>query len=237
MDEVLSVKEIHVHYGSSHVIQGVSLKLEDGLLAIVGRNGMGKTTLVKSIMGLVPVSSGKIIFQNEEITNKKPYEIALRGIGYVPQGRELFPSLSVEEHLQIAARRGRNGKWNKEKIYQFFPALKKFSNKRATLLSGGQQQMLAIARALIANPLLILMDEPSEGLDPIVLEKLLEICKELVNTGVSILLIEQNLYAATSLAEELYIMVSGRIVQKVKSEVMLRNKKMQNQYLGVSISM
>lgn len=234
MSKILSIEDVHAHYGSSHVVQGVSLKLESGLLVIVGRNGMGKTTLIKSIMGLVRVSSGKVLFCGEDITNMKPYEIALRGIGYVPQGRELFPSLSVEEHLQLSERKAGDGKWNKERVYELFPALKKFFNKGAMLLSGGQQQMLAIARALVANPSLLLMDEPSEGLDPITLERLLETCKELVKTGINILLVEQNLYAATSLANELYVMVSGRIVQKVNSELILHDKKMQSQLLGVS---
>lgn len=234
MNEILSIEEVNVHYGSSHVVQGVSLRLEKGLLAIVGRNGMGKTTLIKSIMGLVQVSSGKILFCGEDITNSKPYEVALRGVGYVPQGRELFPSLSVDEHLQLAKREAGDGKWDSKRVYGLFPILKKFSNKGAMLLSGGQQQMLAIGRALVANPSLLLMDEPSEGLDPIVLETLLETCKELVKTGISILLIEQNLRAATSLTDELYVMISGRIVQKVNSETILHDEKIQNQFLGVS---
>ncbi|HUT64893.1 MAG TPA: ABC transporter ATP-binding protein [Spirochaetota bacterium] len=236
MNEILSADDIHVHYGSSHVVQGISLKLDKGLLAIVGRNGMGKTTFVKSVMGLVPVTSGNFLFHGDDITNNKPYEIAMRGIGYVPQGRELFQSLTVDEHLQLAGREEGGEGWDSCRVYELFPQLKKLSKKGATLLSGGQQQMLAIGRALVTNPSLLIMDEPSEGLDPIVLESVIETCRELVRTGISILLIEQYLHAATSLADELHVMVSGRIVQKVNSEMILHDKKTQDQLLGVSVA-
>ena len=235
MNEILSVDDINVHYGSSHVVQGISLGFMKGLVAIVGRNGMGKTTFVKAIMGLVPVTSGNIRFSGNDITNKRPYEIALLGIGYVPQGRELFRSLTVDEHLQLAVRE-EGGGWDSTRVYELFPMLKKLSKKGASLLSGGQQQMLAIGRALVTNPALLIMDEPSEGLDPIVLESVIETCKELVRAGISVLLIEQNLHAATSLADELHVMVSGRIVQKVNSEMILHDKKTQDQLLGVSVA-
>ncbi len=233
MGEILSIEEVHAHYGTSHVVQGVSLTLEDGILAIVGRNGMGKTTLVKAIMGLVPVSSGKIMLRGTEITNQKPYEVALLGVGYVPQGRALFKSLTVNEHLQLALR-GNDG-WSIERVYELFPRLKERQNQRATLLSGGEQQMLVIGRALVTNPTLLIMDEPSEGLDPIVLGSVIETCQGLIESGISILLIEQNLHAATALADDLHVMVSGRIVQKVGSEMIMHDKKVQDQLLGVSL--
>lgn len=233
MDDILSIEDINVHYGSSHVVQRVSLRLEKGILAIVGRNGMGKTTLVKAIMGIIPVTSGGIFFNGKEITNKRPYEVALHGVGYVPQGRELFRSLSVEEHLRLAGREG--GEWNSKRVYELFPNLHKLKNQRSMLLSGGQQQMLAIGRALVTNPLLLIMDEPSEGLDPIVLESVISTCRELLKVGISILLIEQNLHAATSLAEELNVMISGKIVQKVDSELIMHDRKTQDQLLGVSL--
>ena len=233
MDDNLSLEDVNVHYGSSHVVQGVSLCLKKGILAIVGRNGMGKTTLVKAIMGIVPVTSGCIFFNGEEITNKRPYEVALKGVGYVPQGRELFRSLSVDEHLRLAGRE--RGEWNSTRVYDLFPSLRKLRNQRSMLLSGGQQQMLAIGRALVTNPSLLIMDEPSEGLDPIVLESVISTCKGLLKAGISILLIEQNLHAATSLAKELNVMVSGTIVQKVDSERIMHDRKTQDQLLGVSV--
>ena len=233
MADILSLETVHVHYGSSHIVQGISLSLERGMLAVVGRNGMGKTTLVKSIMGIIPVTAGKILLHGDSIENKKPYEVALKGVGYVPQGRELFQSLSVDEHLRLAGKEG--GDWNSRRVYELFPNLYKLRNQRAILLSGGQQQMLAIGRALVTNPSLLIMDEPSEGLDPIVLETVIRTCKELLKTGMSVLLIEQNLHAATSLAEELHVMVSGTIVQKVESERIMHDKKTQDQLLGVSV--
>ena len=233
MDNILSIEDVHVHYGSSHVVQGVSLNLKKGILAIVGRNGMGKSTLVKSIMGIVPLTSGRILFSNEEITNKKPYQIANCGVGYVPQGRELFQSLTVQEHLRLAEKEG--GEWDSKRVYELFPMLSKLKNQRSMLLSGGQQQMLAIGRALVTNPSLLIMDEPSEGLDPIVLESVIKTCRGLMKENISILLIEQNLHAATSLAKELQVMVSGTIVQKVDSERIMHDRKIQDQLLGVTV--
>jgi branched-chain amino acid transport system ATP-binding protein len=236
MSEILTIKEIHSHYGSSHVLQGVSFSLQKGIVAIVGRNGMGKTTLVKVIMGLLRATSGQVFFNGENVANKKPYYIASQGIGYVPQGRELFPSLSVHEHLQIVSNRKLKEIWNTEAIYNLFPNLRKQPNKSATYLSGGEQQMVAIGRALLLNPSLIIMDEPSEGLAPIMIKSLIETCKRLMSSGISILLIEQNLHVATTLAEELHIMVSGRIVQKIDSETIIHDTKIREKMLGVGIS-
>jgi len=231
---LLRIEDVHAYYDTSHVLQGVSLTLEHGtLVALVGRNGMGKTTLVKAIMGLVPVTSGEILLHGEGITNRKPYEVALRGVGYVPQGRQLFPSLTVDEHLRLAAR-GRDG-WNWMRVYELFPRLQERAKLSASLLSGGEQQMLAIGRALVTNPSLLIMDEPSEGLAPLILESLIETCRKLMASGMSIQLIEQNLHTATSLANELYVMVSGRIVQKVSSELLLHDQRAREQLLGVSV--
>ena len=236
MSEILTIKELNSHYGSSHILQGVSLNLQKGIVAIIGRNGMGKTTLVKVIMGLLRATSGQVLLNGENVTNKKPYYIASRGVGYVPQGRELFPSLSVHEHLQIVAHKKIKGTWNNESVYNLFPNLRKQPNKGATLLSGGEQQMVAIGRALILNPSLIIMDEPSEGLAPIMVKSLIETCKRLMSSGISILLIEQNLHVATSLAEEVHIMVSGRIVQKIDSETIMKDANIRENMLGVGIS-
>lgn len=236
MNDILSVIDVHSHYGTSHVLQGVTFEINDKIVVIVGRNGMGKSTLVKVIMGLVPATSGKIILKGVDITNKKPYQIASLGVGYIPQGRELFPSLSVKEHFQLVTRNRRNSiskKWNIENIYNLFPNLKKQPNKSAAYLSGGEQQMVAIGRALLLNPSLLIMDEPSEGLAPITVNSLIETCKQLMSSGINILLVEQNLYVATSLADELHIMVSGRIVQKVDSKTILHDAFLRQKLLGV----
>jgi branched-chain amino acid transport system ATP-binding protein len=232
---LLQVENVDSYYGTSHVLQGVSVSLDQGALSIVGRNGMGKTTLVKTIMGLVPARRGKILLQGEDIASMKPYEIGARGVGYVPQGRMLFPSLSVDEHLVLAARGGNGAGWNGEKVYELFPRLKERAKLRAASLSGGEQQMLAIGRALVTNPTLLIMDEPSEGLAPVILDHLIETYQSLLETGISIFLVEQNLRTATSLVDELYIMIAGQIVSKVSGDILVHDQQAREQYLGVKI--
>jgi branched-chain amino acid transport system ATP-binding protein len=197
---------------------------------------MGKTTLVKTIMGLVPIKKGRVLFRGKEITNLKPYQIASRGLGYVPQGRQLFPSLSVEEHLMMVAREGNSAGWNRERVYTLFPRLKERAKQSAASLSGGEQQMLAIGRALVTNPVLLIMDEPSEGLAPVILEMLIETYHSLIETGISILIVEQNLHTVTALADELYVMIAGQIVDKVSGELILRDNEVREKYLGVTIA-
>lgn len=234
-NSILSVEDVHVYYGSSHVLQGVSIALQDGVAGIIGRNGMGKTTLVRAIMGLVPVKSGTIKFNNEVITNLKPYQIAGRGIGYVPQGRALFPSLSVEENLKLAARTRTGKDWTIERVYDLFPILQQKAKQGASLLSGGQQQMLAIGRALVTNPTLLILDEPSEGLAPVILDEIIETFHKLAQSGIGLLLVEQNLHTIISLEKDnLYVMVAGKIAQKVNSELLLHDKKAREQLLGVA---
>lgn len=232
---LLQIDNLHVYYESSHILQGISLRLEQGVIALVGRNGMGKTTLVKAVIGLVPVHSGRLLLNGEDITNLKPYQIALRNVGYVPQGRELFESLTVDEHLHIPARKGSLGVWNADRVYDLFPRLRDRAKQYATSLSGGEQQMLAIGRALVTNPSLLLMDEPSEGLAPVVIDLLIENLRSLMESGLSILLIEQNLRTASSLVDELYVVVAGRIVKKVNSKILLHDQKLREQFLGVRI--
>jgi branched-chain amino acid transport system ATP-binding protein len=232
---LLQVEEVHSYYGTSHVLHGVSITLDRGAAAIVGRNGMGKTTLVKTIMGLVPARRGRICLQGAEITRAKPYQIAARGVGYVPQGRALFPSLSVEEHLTLAARGGNGHGWNMERVFALLPRLRERARLRGSSLSGGEQQMLAIGRALVTNPSLLIMDEPSEGLAPVVLDQLIETYRSLLHSGISILLVEQNLRTAIALCEELHIMVAGAIVNTVPGELLLRDREARETYLGVKL--
>jgi len=232
---LLSIKNVHSYYGTSHVLQGVSLILESGVIALVGRNGMGKTTLVKTIMGIVPARDGEILFHGQDITRLKPYQIGALGIGYVPQGRDLFASLSVHEHLIMAARTGNGAGWNAERVYDLFPRLKERAKQSGASLSGGEQQMLAIGRALVTNPSLLIMDEPSEGLAPVVLDHLIETYHSLVKSGISILIVEQNLRTATSLTDDLYIMIAGCIVDKVKGDLLLHDQHAREQFLGVKI--
>ena len=233
---LLQVKEVHTYYdNTSHVLQGVSLDLLKGGYAIVGRNGMGKTTLVKTIMGLVPAKRGQIFFKGEEITNLKPYQIGARRIGYVPQGRDLFRSLTVHEHFLLAARSGNGDHWSIDKVYELFPRLLERSKQGAATLSGGEQQMLAIGRALVTNPTLLIMDEPSEGLAPVIIDGLIETYHSLLEMGISILLVEQNLHTAASLVEDLYVMVAGKIVNKVNSTDFMKDKSMREKYLGVKV--
>ena len=231
---LLKVEDVHSYYGTSHVLHGVSITLQSGVAVILGRNGMGKTTLVKTIMGLVPARSGKIQINGTDITHFKPYQVASRGVGYVPQGRALFKSLTVEEHFQLATRGGNGKKWAAEQVYELFPRLRERAKQSAVSLSGGEQQMLAIGRALVTNPHLLIMDEPSEGLAPVILDLLIETFQSLAEMGMSILLVEQNLRTATALAQEdLYIMVSGTIVARINSETLLHDQAAREKYLGV----
>lgn len=232
---LLSVENIHAYYGSSHVLQGASITLESGVAGVIGRNGMGKTTLVKAIMGIVPVRSGRVLLNGEDITNMKPYQIASRGVGYIPQGRGIFPSLTVDEHLKLAARTHAGSDWTADRVYDMFPKLRELSKQGAASLSGGQQQMLTIGRALVTNPTLLIMDEPSEGLAPVTLDEIISTFHSLVESGISLLLVEQNLHTITSLVKDnIYVMVAGRIAQKVSSDLLLHDEKAREQLLGVA---
>ena len=231
---LLALHGVHSYYGTSHVLQGVSLTLEGGCIALVGRNGMGKTTLVKTIMGLVPAREGRIIFKGRDVARLKPYQIAADGIGYVPQGRHLFQSLSVHEHLLLAARPGNGAGWNVERVFAHLPRLAARARQSGTSLSGGEQQMLAIGRALVTNPDLLIMDEPSEGVAPVIVDQLVGTYRSLIDAGVSVLMVEQNLRSANALSEELYVMVAGCIVDKVKGELLIHDRALREKYLGVT---
>ena len=230
---VLQVKGLNVYYGHSHALQGVDLTLDQGVLAVVGRNGMGKTTLCKAIMGLVPTSSGSIRFLGEELTRRRPAEIARLGIGYVPQGRRLWPSLTVDEHLRLVEGSQRGG-WTTERIYEAFPQLASRRSHRGGELSGGEQQMLAISRALLLNPRLLVMDEPTEGLAPVIVAQVEEILVRLAESGeVAVLVIEQNIGVATAIASRVAIVVNGRVNRVIDSQRLAADLDLQHRLLGV----
>ena len=230
----LEITDLHSYYGESHVLQGCSLSIGQECVAVLGRNGMGKTTLLRSIMGLTPPKMGTVRWMDQEIAGKKPFTIASLGIGYVPQGRRLFPSLSVDEHLILTYRkRGSINPWTPERVYELFPELAGRRKLSAVRLSGGEQQMLAIGRALVTNPTLILLDEPSEGLSPIAIERVVETCRELRKANISILLVEQNIHLAETLAERIYIILSGKTVYESAATEFLENLELRLKYLGV----
>ncbi|MPZ09889.1 MAG: ATP-binding cassette domain-containing protein [Kiloniellaceae bacterium] len=229
---VLQIRDLHVFYGRSHALQGVELILERGVHAVVGRNGMGKTTLCNAIMGLVPVQRGSIRFGGEEITGLAPHQIAARGIGYTPQGRRLWPSLTVDEHLRLVA--SGSGAWTIERIYHTFPRLAERRGNGGGQLSGGEQQMLAIARALLQDPQLLVLDEPTEGLAPVVVRQVEELLASLAaESDVAILLIEQNIAVATAIAEDVAIMVNGRIARVMPARQLAADRSLQERLLGV----
>ena len=213
---MLEVRDIHTYYGDSYVLQGVSLQAEQGsVVAVLGRNGMGKTTLMRSIIGFTPPRRGQLWFKGVDITGRPPYRIARMGMGIIPQGRRIFPSLSVRENLAIAARlhRASDGKrWTLERVFGLFPRLQERLLHSGRALSGGEQQMLASARALIGNPEFLLMDEPSEGLAPLLVRELGRLIQQLKAEGLSMLLVEQNLSFALQLADYVYIMSKVRVV-------------------------
>src|SRR5919106_1055119 len=232
-ETLLAVEGLSAFYGSAQILSDVSFTIGEESVAIVGRNGMGKSTLCAAIMGLTPPrSSGSVRFRGAELHGRPPHKIARAGIGYVPQGRRLFPSLSVDEHLKIAGR-GTNGGWTSERVYELFPRLAERKRNGGAELSGGEQQMLAIGRALLGNPRLLIMDEPSEGLAPTVIEKLVETFKKLEEEGLAILLIEQNLGVATSLAERQLVMVGGEIALETTAAKLAADTDMQRRFLGV----
>lgn len=231
----LEITDLDTYYGDSHVLQGVSLTVGDECVSVLGRNGMGKTTLLRSIMGLTPPRAGSVLWNGVEIAGKKPFVISSLGLGYVPQGRRLFPSLSVEEHLTLTYRKqasGSNG-WTPQRVFEMFPELYARRKLSGARLSGGEQQMLAIGRALVTNPKIILLDEPSEGLAPVAVDRVIEICRELRRANISILLVEQNIHVAEALAERIYILLSGRTVYESSAEAFLHNLELRQKYLGI----
>jgi len=230
---LLIVEDIHTYYGDSHILQGVSLKVGNGeVIGMLGRNGMGKTTFIRSIIGYTPPRRGRVSFQNEEINNKRPFQIAKLGISVVPQGRQIFHSLNVEENLKVVFRGTPDG-WTLEKIYELFPPLQQRSQSPGKRLSGGEQQMLAIGRSLMTNPSLLLMDEPTEGLAPLFVQKVGEVILKLQRTGISILLVEQNLRFTIRHTDLIHVMNRGMIVHSSSPKDLEKNHEIRSRYLGV----
>jgi branched-chain amino acid transport system ATP-binding protein len=229
----LEVQSIHTAYGLSQVLFGISLSVEAGqIISLIGRNGVGKTTTMRSIMGLTPASSGKVLFEKINITNFPPYKIARLGIGFVPEERRIFPQLSVWENLDIARRPSPKGDgWDEERVFALFPDLRDIQERPGGVLSGGQQQMLTIARSLMNNPSLLLLDEPSEGLAPKVVEDLREQVKLLKDSGLSIVLAEQNLKFVLYLSDYCHILEKGEIKYSGSPEDLRKNSAILEQYL------
>jgi len=230
---MLTVRDLHVRYGHAHILQGVTLETGDAPFAIVGRNGMGKTTLCHSLAALVSPSHGSITLDRKRIDGLRPNQVARAGIAIVPQGRRIFPSLSVDEHLRLVGQRS-GVAWTIDRVYETFPRLAERRRNRGSQLSGGEQQMLAISRALLMNPRLVVMDEPSEGLAPIIVEQLVGVLRDLAKDRIALVLVEQNLSVATSVADTIAVMVTGRIAAVMPSRELTADRDLQQRYLGVS---
>ena len=232
---IIEVEDIHTYYGDSHVLHGLSMTLEEGkILGLLGRNGVGKTTLVGSLMGFNPPRRGRIIFKGKDITSHPSHRIVKLGMGLVPQGRRVFPTLSVEENLIVAdSAKKRQGGWSLERIYQFFPILKERRRQRAKTLSGGEQQMLAIGRGLMTDPDCLILDEPSEGLAPLIIRQVWEIIEKLKEEGHTILLVEQNVALALKLVDWVHVMSKGAVVYSSSPEDLRNNGEIKSKYLGL----
>jgi branched-chain amino acid transport system ATP-binding protein len=238
---MLEIENVHAYHGDAYVLHGVTMAVpERGIVALLGRNGMGKTTLIRSVMGLTPpaVRQGEIRYRGASLRGLAPHEVARKGVGLVPQGRRLFASLTVLEHLAICSRSGERGgagasPWTAERIFQLFPGLGERRQHRGNQLSGGERQMLAIARALMIDPDMLLMDEPTEGLAPVMVQHVEDTLVKLKGAGLSILLVEQNLHSALSVADTVYVLETGKVVYTGTAAALAQDKEAMHRYLGV----
>ena len=236
---MLKVESIHTYYGQSHILHGVDLSIAEGqVVTLMGRNGMGKTTTVRSIMGLNKIAKGNISFMGKNISNIFPHKISYAGIGLVPEGRQIFPILSVEENLKVCAKKPRHASihhymWTLSRIYNFFPKLLERKNQKANTLSGGEQQLLAIARALMTNPKLLILDEATEGLAPLVRQDIWDCITRLKQENLSILIIDKNISNLVKIANYHYVLEKGRIIWQGNSEAVKNETRFAEKYLGV----
>jgi branched-chain amino acid transport system ATP-binding protein len=231
---ILEIHDIHTYYGDAYVLQGLSLTVEQGqILGLLGRNGVGKSTLVNSICGFNPPRRGRIIFKGADITRTSSFETVRSGMGLVPQGRRVFPTLSVEENLLVAERNVDRHGWSLDRVYALFPRLKERRRQRAKTLSGGEQQMLAIGRGLMTNPDCLIMDEPSEGLAPMIIQGVWEVISKLKQEGLSILLVEQNAHLALKLVDYVHVMSKGQVVYSALPDELRANEAIKSSYLGI----
>lgn len=230
---MLEVHDIHTYYGRSHILQGISMDLEKGeVICLLGRNGAGKTTTLRSIMRFTPPRSGYIKFEGLDLTKKSPHEICRLGIAYVPQDRRIFPTLSVQDNLEVIERKVQGG-WTVDKVFSTFPILEKLKTRKGRNLSGGEQQILAVARPLMTNPKLLLLDEPSEGLAPLIVKSIGELVQRIITTGISVILAEQNMRFAMKITERGYIIDKGRIHHQGSMEELKEDKEIIGKYLAV----
>ena len=231
---MLEVREIHTYYGTSHILFGISFNVQEGeAVCLLGRNGAGKTTTLRSIIGLTPPRQGSILFHGQEISGKPPYHIAQRGIGFVPDDRRIFPDLTVRQNIMVARREREGDRWNFDRVYSLFPKLKELESHMGTHLSGGEQQMLTIARTLMTNPKLLLLDEAGEGLAPLVIKAMEEQLGEIKKLGVTMLLCEHNVGLATALSDSAYMMDKGTIRYQGTMEELRNNEEVRKKYLMV----
>ena len=233
---MLEIKNMETSYGQSQVLYGIDLTINQGeVVTLIGRNGMGKTTTINSIMGLIKIKSGLIIFDGNHVQNKPPYKVARTGIGLIPEGRQIFPNLSVYENLEATSsdRYKNSNPWTLNRVLQLFPRLNDRLKNMGNQLSGGEQQMLAIGRALMTNPRLLILDEATEGLAPLIKKEIWDCLKGLKSSGQSILVVDKNIKALTDLADRHYIMEKGKIVWIGDSSILNSNKEIQNRYLGI----